>query len=360
LGLPDHTGLNIWLKEYLIQAHGKVTKGRLIAKLAPVYANIWQRGVLKNWRRCDILHFLLHGTASKIVTKAREEGSTIIGEAVNQHPEAVEELLSEEADRLGMKRVLAPSKVQTSQLEELEKCDYLLCPSQLVKASFVVRGFDEKKIAVIPYGVNLGRFWTGGVPESNDAHDPFRVICVAQITPRKGHVYLLEAWKRLRLVNAELLLIGALSADMKKTLHRYEGQFRHIPHVSNDQLRNYYSRSAVFVLPSIEDGFAVVCGEAMGCGLPVITTSNNGAAEIVSDGIDGFVVPIRSVEGLGERIQQLYNNAELRSQMASNARSKSLADLGWDKYAEKLVSFYRHTSPSVRPSAELSKVRCTV
>ena len=87
LGLSDHTGRNIWLKEYLIQSHGKLTKGRLIAALTPIYANIWQRGVLKNWRRCDVLHFLLHGTASKIVTKAKGEGSTIIGEAVNQHPE---------------------------------------------------------------------------------------------------------------------------------------------------------------------------------------------------------------------------------------------------------------------------------
>jgi len=341
LGLPDSTALNVWLKEYLIQFHGKLLKGRMVADLTPIYANIWQRGVLKNWSSCDVLHFLLHGTASKIVRKAKSEATTIIGEAVNQHPEAVERLLSDEATKLKLKRSVTSGKIQRSQLDELKSCDYLVCPSHLVKESFATRGFDAKNIVVIPYGVDLNRFQATRIAESVGHNSPFRVICVAQITPRKGHIYLLEAWKQLQLPNAELLLIGALSADMKKILHRYEGSFRYIPHVNNDSLRNYYSQSAVFVLPSVEDGFAVVCGEAMASGLPVVTTENNGAAEIVTEGVDGFVVPIRSSEALAERIQELYNNAELRRNMAFNARSKAIADLSWQKYAEKLASFYR-------------------
>ena len=58
----------------------------------------------------------------------------------------------------------------------------------------------------------------------------------------------------------------------------FEGLFRHLPRVPHRQLREQYARSSLFVLPSVEDGFAYVVAEALGCGLPVITTENTGAS----------------------------------------------------------------------------------
>ena len=117
---------------------------------------------------------------------------------------------------------------------------------------------------------------------------------------RKGHVYLLEAWKRLALPNSELLLIGAVSHELEAILERYRGLFQHMSGVPNARLRDYYARASVFVLPSLEDGCAIVCAEAMACGVPVITTSSNGSSEVIDHGKDGFVVPAWSSEAIAE------------------------------------------------------------
>jgi glycosyltransferase involved in cell wall biosynthesis len=122
-------------------------------------------------------------------------------------------------------------------------------------------------------------------------------------------------------------------------LARYAGSFRHVARVPNAQLRDWYARSSAFVLPSIEDGFGVVAGEALACGLPVVTTENSGAAEVLDDGADGFVVPIRSPTAIAERLELLHRDAALRERMSDAARAKA-ATLSWERYAERLCGLY--------------------
>ena len=124
-------------------------------------------------------------------------------------------------------------------------------------------------------------------------------------------------------------------------MHRYNGLFRHLPFVPNDELRHEYARSSVFVLPSLQDGCSLVLAEAMACGTPVITTVNNGAADMIAHGKDGFVVPIRSPEAIVEHVEMLYRDRELRQAMSEAALAKARNELGWDKYASRLGDFYR-------------------
>jgi glycosyltransferase involved in cell wall biosynthesis len=128
---------------------------------------------------------------------------------------------------------------------------------------------------------------------------------------------------------------------MRPVLEQYHGYFNHIDAVPNSQLREYYGRSSVFVLPSIEDGCAIVCGEAMACGLPVITTSSNGASEVLEHGKDGFVVPPRSPELIAEYIERLYRDKILREEMSAAALAKARSELSWESYALRLVDIYR-------------------
>jgi glycosyltransferase involved in cell wall biosynthesis len=80
--------------------------------------------------------------------------------------------------------------------------------------------------------------------------------------------------------------------------------------------------------------------EAMACGLPVITTSNNGAADNVTHLKDGFIVPIRSPDAIAEHIEALYRDRELRQVMSEAALTKARKELGWDRYAIRLCDFY--------------------
>ena len=350
LGIGSDQAVNCCPKEYLVRLHGILTRGWLIAELAPFYGILWQLGVMRRWTNCDLLHIMLHGTGLRLIERARDEGSKIIVEPVNQHPNDVNALLGEEADRFGVKTSPGLRRIQELQLEEVIGSDFLLTPSHAVQSSFIRWGYDPAKTAVLPYGVDLQRFCP--LPDGKTSKRRFRVICVAQLSLRKGQLYLLEAWNKLRLPNAELLLIGAISHEIKALLQRFNGMFRHIPFVPNQELWKYYASSSLLVLPSIEDGFSCVVAEAMACGLPVITTVNNGAAEVLCEGRDGFVIPIRSSEAIAERLELLYRNKDLLEEMSCAALSKAREKLSWNDYALRLCTLYASVFQEERSDKE--------
>ena len=342
LQMTRERAVNLFAKEYLLGVHNRFARGWMASEFAPLYADLWQAGVLRRWAACDVLHLMLHGSGAALIRRARREGSAVAAEAVNRHPEALNAILSEEHERLGLRAITGLLRIHERQVEEALASDFLLAPSKMVRDSFVARGYDSRRTAILPYGVDLERFHPRDTCDQEPETDrTFRVICVAQISPRKGQLYLLEAWKKLGLPRAELLLIGGAAHEMMPMLRRYADLFTHIAAVPNQQLRDYYARSSVFVLSSVEDGFGQVCGEAMACGLPVIATGNCGAAEIIAEGVEGFVVPIRSPEAIAERLELLYRDEELRRRMSQAALAKTRAELSWEKYASRLGELYR-------------------
>jgi glycosyltransferase involved in cell wall biosynthesis len=340
MGLTHERAVNLYAKEYLTRFHGTFLKGKLLDRFSPLYAKLWEAGVLLKWERCDILHFLLDGVAARLLRRARQEHSLIIGEAVTCHPALFYSVLLEEYELLGIRETFRWPLLWTRQLREVADCDVLLAPSRFVGESFAAAGYDRSKITTIPYGVDLDRFMP---PEQSRAKEGsrFKVICVGAVAVHKGQIYLLEAWRKLKRPNAELVLVGRMSNEMAPILRRYQGLFRHVPFVPNNQLWKHYSSSSVFVLASLQDGFAVVICEAMACGLPVITTVNTGSADVVSNGRDGFVVPIRSPEAIAERLELLYRDEELRQEMSRSALAKARSELSWQKYADRLCDLYR-------------------
>jgi glycosyltransferase involved in cell wall biosynthesis len=85
----------------------------------------------------------------------------------------------------------------------------------------------------------------------------------------------------------------------------------------------------------------LVQAQAMACGVPVIATANTGAEDLFTDGVEGFIVPIRSPEAIREKLEWMMDNRELRDGMAEGAlkRVKSLG--GWERYGESVESVYR-------------------
>ncbi|MCD8535866.1 MAG: glycosyltransferase [Verrucomicrobia bacterium] len=96
-----------------------------------------------------------------------------------------------------------------------------------------------------------------------------------------------------------------------------------------------YGQMSVFVHPSLADGFGYVVFEAMACGRPVIVTENTGAADIVQDGINGFIVPIRDSQAILEKLHLLRNSPELRQKMGEAARI-SAQNLTFEKFRQNL------------------------
>jgi glycosyltransferase involved in cell wall biosynthesis len=79
----------------------------------------------------------------------------------------------------------------------------------------------------------------------------------------------------------------------------------------------------------------------MACGLPVIATTNTGAEDLFTDGVEGFIVPIRNPEAIREKVLYLYEHREIRKEMARAALERVRSLGGWETYGSIIVAAYK-------------------
>lgn len=218
--------------------------------------------------------------------------------------------------------------------QEVQLADHIFVASSITRKSLLDVGVNQKKISIIPYGAPIDYFQPQ--PKTDQK---FRVLFVGRVSPRKGVHYLLQAWHELQLPDAELLFVGS-NQFPDGWLDQYQDLFRHIPSVPHFSLNKYYSSGSVLIFPSLVEGFGLVLLEAMACGIPVITTPNTAAPDIITDGIEGFIVPIRDVEALKEKLEWCYRHPQELAEMGQAARRKA-EQLTWDLYRQKLAGRVR-------------------
>jgi glycosyltransferase involved in cell wall biosynthesis len=160
-----------------------------------------------------------------------------------------------------------------------------------------------------------------------------------------GTHLLLVALTRLERPDAELWLIGGVEDEMRPALARYEGLFELKGFVPHAQLPALLTQCSVYVQPSLEEGLAKVLLEAMASGLPVVATTNTGAEDVVREGVDGFVVPIRDPEALAERLTRLADDEEARRRMGASAAERVARGFSWKDYADRMRAVLRQAAP---------------
>ena len=213
--------------------------------------------------------------------------------------------------------------------QEALLADCVLSPSDYVRQSLIENGVEPTRIATLPFGVDPERFQ----PRPERTEKTFRVLFVGQLSQRKGIKYLLEAFRDLRLPGAELVLLGSVCGS-GKGLQRYRDVFHHVPNVPRSEVHHWFERADIFVYPSLHEGSALAIYEALACGLPVITTPNSGS--VVQEGVQGYIVPIRDVKRLKEKILLLYENRELCQEMSRKARLRA-EEFTWAAYRRRLA-----------------------
>ena len=170
--------------------------------------------------------------------------------------------------------------------KEIELADLVLVPSNFV-ASTVREFYPDKPIAVAPYGVDLFA-WPEATP--GEPRDVINFLFAGQCSLRKGVPLLMEAWRAADLKRASLLLVGPwqLAEAKKKQL---PPRCRWIGPVSSQRLRSFYHDADVFVFPTNFEGRALVIGEALASGLPMLTTYASGADDMVDETCGRILVP---------------------------------------------------------------------
>jgi glycosyltransferase involved in cell wall biosynthesis len=267
----------------------------------------------------DLVH-AFEGTALATLRTAKRAGKQTILDVPSAHERFMEVVGESARPQIVQERLLA---------------DVLLAPSDYVVTCLLRAGVPEGRILKVPYGVDPGTFRREA---SMRADDVFRAVFVGRIGRRKGVPYLLEAWRRLALPRAELLLVGEADEDGRELLQRYEGLYRFVGPHPKHEVHRFFQQSDVFVFPSLAEGSAYVTYEALASELPLVTTPNSGS--VVRDGIEGFLVDPGDVDGLCDRIRFLYDRPDVRRSMGAHGRDLIQRGYTWRHYRERIGHLY--------------------
>ena len=252
------------------------------------------------------------------------------------HVEFYQEILREEEERCGIRtHSRFPEPTVRRILSEIEETDHIVVPSTFAERTFLERGVPVEKLVRIPFGVDTTRF-----SPSRTTPDCFRIVFAGRLELQKGVHYLLQAFSELALPGAELWLVGHVHSEMKPYLARYEGHYRLLQHTPHAELAGIFREASAVALLSIQDGFGLVLTEAMACGVPIIASENTGGPDLIRDGVEGHIVPIRDVEAAKDRIDRLYHDETHRRDLGRAARERVVREFTWDRYGERLLASY--------------------
>lgn len=162
-----------------------------------------------------------------------------------------------------------------------------------------------------------------------------RVLFVGSLGQRTGLAHLLEACERLG-AGVELTLIGSRPGVACAPLEAALARHRWIARCGPERIREEMTRHDVFVLPSLF-GLGGMLLEAMAMGMPVITTPHTAGPDLIDDGVQGFIVPIRSPAVMAEKLELLRADPELGRTMGEAARERA-AGLTWQNYRQNLAA----------------------
>ncbi|MFH1832153.1 MAG: glycosyltransferase family 4 protein [bacterium] len=296
--------------------------------------------------------------ALKSMPAIRKTGAKVIIESGSCHILEQQKMLQEEYAKWGLKYQPIHKSNCAKMVAEYQAADYIMTLSEFSRQSFIRQGLSPDKILKVPCGMDVEYFsigrqkpapWGAGLSSGQVGQDvlrgqaKFRVVFVGMLNVRKGVQYLLEAWNKLNLPenSTELLFVGNLQKDIKDILRtiKIKNNVVFAGATNRRDLRTILHDSSVFVLPSIEDGFGMVVGEAMASGLPVICSDHAGATDMITEGQEGFVVPAASPDKLAEKILWCYENYEQSCAMGARG-SETVQNFSWDVYGEHVYKTY--------------------
>lgn len=286
---------------------------------------------------CDAL-IAISGAALNAGKLLQARGGKYICDRGSTHARYQWRVLQEEHDRWKAPLDIYDPRDTEREERQYEQADRITVPSSFAARSFVEEGVPAEKLRVIPYGVRLDSFHPIGEPSP----ESFEVLFVGQVSLRKGVPYLLQAFSELRHARKRLRLVGPIFPHMKPLLAKLPMEYVEIlGAVSREELIGLFSSSHVMVLPSLEEGLALVQGEAMACGCPVIATPNTGSEDLFSDGKQGFIVPPKNAAALRDRLQQLADTPALQGRMRAAALQRVRYLGGWNDYGDRWAQVLR-------------------
>ncbi|MEO0587198.1 MAG: glycosyltransferase family 4 protein, partial [Planctomycetota bacterium] len=292
----------------------------------------------------DVVHAWPLG-ALETIRAAKERGVAVVLERPNAHTAFAYSVVEAESRKLGVPvSEDNPHHADPKRLEreeaEYDAADALLCPSDFVRQTFVDQGVNEAKLVRHRYGYDAARF----KPAELNGHEPggLRALFAGRCEPRKGLHYALEAWAESGVGEdgGTLTLCGVFEPAFRAACAKW----LELPGVEDagfvTDIETRMRSSDALVLPSIEEGSALVTYEARACGCLLLVSDAAGA--VVADGEDGLLHRPGDVAALAAHYRKLHDDPALRRRM--RAASAAVAkDLTWSAAGARLLEAYAET-----------------
>lgn len=211
----------------------------------------------------------------------------------------------------------------------LEDTDCFLCPSEFVQNDLVENfNIRREKTILLPYAVSPNWF---GIKANTI---PKRILFGGSAELRKGIHYLAKAAEIVKGIHpdSDIRIAGETSIALRSRPETKHLNF--LGRIPRRLMEEEFSKADILVLPSLAEGSAGVTYEAMGCGVPVVTTASAGSQ--IRNGLDGLIVEERNVEALAEAITRIIGNRALRNTLSENARDHA-KNFTWEKFSDRLV-----------------------
>jgi glycosyltransferase involved in cell wall biosynthesis len=290
----------------------------------------------------DIIHTWPLGALRTLKTAARLGIATVL-ERQNAHTRFAYEVVQKECERLGV--VLPPNHehaykadVLQKEEEEYQLADRLLCPSEFVLRTFTERGVSEAKLARHQYGFDEKIYYPDPNPRNNDKSG-LSMLYVGGCAPRKGLHYALEAWLQSPAHREGTFMIAGafvpgyaekLSAMLSHPSVKVLGHRKDVP----DLMR----KSDILVLPTIEEGSALVTSEARGSGCVLLVSEAAGA--ICKHMENALVHRVGDVKALTEHITMIHQDRALLERLRAASLS-TVPEITWTAAGRKLLAVYK-------------------
>jgi len=262
----------------------------------------------------------------RLVDRASELGARIVVDVPIAPSHEVLRLM-----QAGMSSEISVPRANEREDYVIARADLLLAPSTYVANVLTRMGVAARRIAVIPFGCVL----RAPKPPRSPSAKGITFLFAGTLSRRKGLRFLLEAWADPAFAGDRLVLCGRVTRAARELLAAAPaGNIETPGHVD---VGRYLDAADVFVLPTLMEGSSKAVYEAMGAGLPVITTPNSGT--VAEHGREAMLVEAGDAKALALAMRQLKEDAGLRERLGAAARDKA-AEFTWERYARGVVCAY--------------------
>jgi glycosyltransferase involved in cell wall biosynthesis len=210
--------------------------------------------------------------------------------------------------------------------------------------SYAKETAPDLPIQVIPNAIDLSAFMP---PVQRETDGPVRLLYVGRFNTFKNVETLVEAVGKLSRMDVgefELELVG--EGEQRSTLERMVSELglarrvHFVGWVARDHIADHYRCADIFVTATTWEGMPNTVLEAMACGLPIVGTQASGLRELVHDGLNGYLVPIKDPDALSQALARLIGNGYERRRMGRQSRKLAESEFAWEYIAEQYVKIY--------------------